>query len=148
MTEKNIEIPVKGNGTILRQTENYIREKFSNSVILRFGGLIGPDRNPAKYFAGRNNIPGGKNPVNLVHLDDCIDICNVLIEDKFIPGIYNVCSPEHPTRAEFYTHSAEVLQLEKPEFQDNITPYKIVSPELLVNTFNYAFKFNSPMQMI
>lgn len=148
VTEDNQKIPEKGNGAVLRQTEEYIRSNYTDCVILRFGGLIGPDRNPAKYFAGRKNIPGGKNPVNLVHLDDCVGVTKKIIEDKFIPGVYNVCSPAHPEKALFYTKSAERLGLEIPEFEDNLTSYKIVSPEHLIKTINYTFLYPSPIDMI
>jgi len=42
------------------------------TTVIRLAGLIGPGRNPARFFAGKTNIPNGNAPVNLIHLDDCI----------------------------------------------------------------------------
>lgn len=146
--ETNDLVPETGNGKILRQTEKLIREKFSSAVILRFGGLIGPDRNPAKYFAGRTNIPGGLNKVNLIHLDDCIGIIQLFVENANYSGIFNCVSPEHTTKEKFYTLASQKLALPLPEFQRNHTPGKIVDVKKLQQVTGYKFKYKNPLEML
>ena len=42
------------------------------SVILRLSGLVGPNRNPAKFLAGKKNVANPTQKVNLVHQYDVI----------------------------------------------------------------------------
>jgi hypothetical protein len=44
------------------------------TTVLRFGGLIGEDRNPFKFIAGRENMDNPDAPINLIHQADCIGI--------------------------------------------------------------------------
>ncbi|RZL52644.1 MAG: SDR family NAD(P)-dependent oxidoreductase, partial [Pedobacter sp.] len=55
-------------GRELLAAENILKENNSfNSTIIRFAGLIGPDRNLAKHFAGKSEIANGLAPINLIH---------------------------------------------------------------------------------
>lgn len=138
----------EGNGKILADTEKYLTDEFENSVILRCGGLVGPDRYPGRFFAGKINIPGGNEHINLVHLEDCINVINEVIKQPEIKGIYNLCSPDHPLKKEFYTKAAEVAGMNLPQFYDSISNDKIVDVKKLVNDLNYKFIYKSPFDMI
>jgi nucleoside-diphosphate-sugar epimerase len=50
------------------------------TTILRFGGLIGEDRNPIRFLAGRENLENPDAPINLIHQTDCIGIILRIIE--------------------------------------------------------------------
>ena len=57
----------------------FTNEKGFQTTIIRFGGLIGPDRHPVTMLSGREQLSNGNHPINLIHLDDCIHlIMNVL----------------------------------------------------------------------
>ena len=48
--------------------------KNKNNTILRFGGLIGEERNPLKYLIQKEEILNSDAPINYIHLKDCIGI--------------------------------------------------------------------------
>ncbi len=77
-------------------------------TILRLAGLIGENRHPVKYFLNKQDIPNGLAPINLIQLTDVIQAFLIVIQDKKINSIYNICSPQHPTRMDYY---GEVSQL-------------------------------------
>lgn len=82
---------------VLKATRTFI------TTIIRFAGLIGPERNLAKHFAGRTDIANGSAPINLIHLTDCIGITKAIIEQKAFGNIYHGVTPSHPSKKDFYT---------------------------------------------
>ncbi len=94
--------------------------------ILRLGGLIGKNRHPIHYLSGKSNLSGANQPVNLVHLNDCILAIQLLLETPQKQRIYHLCSPLHPTRAEYYGEIAKQLQLPPPHFLPDNQPMKRV----------------------
>ena len=77
------------------------------TTILRFSGLVGPGRHPGRFFAGKKNIPNGKAPVNLIHLQDCIDLTLLILRKEAFGYTFNAAAPHHPQRQEFYTTAAQ-----------------------------------------
>ena len=140
--------PDRDSGKALVLTEGLLRAELSfSTTILRFGGLIGPGRQPGKFLSGRKNVSGGNSKVNLIHLDDCIEIIVQIIQKNIWREIFNSCADKHPTRKELYTKAAEELKIEPPEFSDDEEEYKIVSSEKLKNVLNYEFKYPDPLKM-
>lgn len=141
--------PETASGKALVKVEDYLRtETDFNVTIIRFGGLIGEDRNPAHFFAGRKNIPGGNTPVNLIYQKDCIGIIKSVIENDIWGETINGVCPYHPTKKEFYSKAAATLNLVWPEFDDEIVPYKIVSSTKVETFLKYEFIFPDPLMMI
>jgi nucleoside-diphosphate-sugar epimerase len=130
----------------LIQVENLLKSLPQNVTILRCGGLMGGERIPAKYFAGKT-INTGKIPVNYVHQDDVIQIITMILEKDFWNETFNVVAPKHPVREEVYLKNCEDLGFEKPIFEKSIEPipYKIISPQKLILRTGYAFKFSNPL---
>jgi len=87
------------------------------TTILRFGGLIGADRHPIKFLAGRKNVENPDAAVNLINQNDCIGIIEKIIELEKWNEIFNAAAPSHPTRKEYYTQKATALNLPFPEFE-------------------------------
>lgn len=104
--------------TLLKQHQGF------TTTIIRFGGLIGPDRNLAKHFAGRVEIPNGLAPINLIHLDDCIGLTKAILSENAFGVTYHGVSPAHPTRAEFYTQACLNSGFEKPQFITELLDWK------------------------
>ena len=75
VTERDEPKPETISGKQLRQVEElfFNSEEFKTTIV-RFGGLIGGSRQPAKYLASRKDLADGNAPVNLIHRDDCISI--------------------------------------------------------------------------
>jgi nucleoside-diphosphate-sugar epimerase len=110
------------------------------ATILRFGGLIGPDRNPGRFLSGKKDVAGGSNPVNIIHQQDCIAIIKKIINDNIWGEVFNACSDRHPTKKEYYSEESTKLNLEPPHFLANDhSPFKIVSNEKLKRMLNYQF---------
>ena len=76
-------------------------------TILRLAGLIGENRHPVKYFLNKQDIPNGLAPVNLIQLTDVIQAFLTVIQEKKVNQIYNICSPQHPTRMDYYGEIAQ-----------------------------------------
>lgn len=128
-------------GKALLAAEEVFREnnKFVTTII-RFAGLIGPGRNLGKFFAGRNEVPNGKAPVNLIALQDCIGICLQLLKTKAFGGIYHAVMPQHPTRNEFYTALCEASGMEKPIFKEELLSWKEINSVNVANKLAYTFE--------
>ncbi len=148
LTEEDETNPETDSGKALFISENLLKKEDGfETTIVRFGGLIGKDRNPAKYFAGRKNISGGDIPVNLIYLDDCLEIIYQIIDKNIWGTAFNACADEHPARSEFYTLAAGKLNLEKPMFiKGEKNSFKIINSNKLKNTLDYKFKFPDPMK--
>lgn len=121
----------------LKQQESWIQEHFNHWTILRFGGLIGPDRHPGKHLSGRKNLAGRLSPVNLIHLDDCIGVTKTIIAKNIQNEIFNVVSSEHPTREKYYTDYCLKHGLPLPEFDlKDHTVTEVVSNEKLLSIYS------------
>jgi hypothetical protein len=150
VTEQDAGIDSSGMGQIILDAEKIVSETNEiKSTILRFSGLFGPGRNPGRFFAGKSHLKGGGDPVNYIHLDDCLNIMCKVIEHNVWGEIFNASSDEHPTKKHFYTTAAELSNLKPPEFEDeHTTAYKIIDSSALKNKLNYEFKYSNPLDAL
>ena len=119
--------PETASGKVVLAAEQILKSlRPSSFTIIRFAGLIGPDRNPGRFFAGRKDIPNGLAPVNMIYQKDAVAIACAIVEEKAFCKIYNACAANHPTKIDFYTRAALSLGLEKPIFLKEKTSFKIV----------------------
>jgi nucleoside-diphosphate-sugar epimerase len=109
------------------------------TTVLRFGGLIGGDRHPGKFLAGKSGIGGRKHPVNLIHQVDCVKIIRQIIQEKIWNEVFNACCDVHLTREEFYASAAKNLKLESPVFKDDSSFSKIVNSDKLKAVLHFEF---------
>jgi nucleoside-diphosphate-sugar epimerase len=131
--------PISKVGKILMTAENIVKNSGLNWIIIRSAGLIGSNRDPGKWFAGKSNIPNGLSPVNLIHLDDCIEILKRIISFEIQNDVFNLCTDSHPSRMDFYTSQSKRLGLELPQFIEEVGRYKVVSNQKIKKTLNYQF---------
>lgn len=125
--------------------EKCVLEAKIPAYVLRFGGLTGGNRLLAKHFAGKTNLKNGNFPVNLVHLDDAISIlCSFLLTD-FETGVFNICSPIHPSKKELYTNDCRRFNLPLPGYSDDENSGKKIFVKKLLDTTGYQFKFPDPL---
>ncbi|MFN1835040.1 SDR family oxidoreductase [Balneola sp. MJW-20] len=144
VTEKDAVPDAEADNVILKG-EGVIKAQLKEAVILRFGGLYGPDRHPVKYLAGRKELKDGDAPVNLVHSDDIIRICAEIIKQEVRAGVFNVCADLHPSRKVLYTSIARKRGLSVPEFEDGGSDEKRVSNQKIKETLGYKFLHPDPM---
>ncbi|PYB08901.1 NAD-dependent epimerase/dehydratase family protein, partial [Serratia marcescens] len=73
--------PVSPSGRVLAELERWLHELPNTSVdILRLAGLVGVDRHPGRFLAGKLDVKGGAQGVNLVHQDDVIAAIQLLLK--------------------------------------------------------------------
>jgi nucleoside-diphosphate-sugar epimerase len=133
--------PDTESGKQLLEVENLLlHNNHFSTVIIRFGGLIGNDRQPVKHLAGRLNLENPDAPINLIHQTDCIAVIEKIILKNSFGEIYNAVAPFHPTRKEYYTAKARTYNLSVPHFDENkISKGKIISAKKIVATTNHYF---------
>ncbi len=139
--ENSPAIPVTESGKQLLEIEQLLlANTHFKTTILRFGGLIGPDRNPARFLAGKENVPNPDAPVNLIHLDDCIGIIKKIITNAVWNEVLNAVTPFHPSRKDYYTQKALEENLIPPTFNHEIpSAGKTIVSEKLVRLLDYTF---------
>lgn len=144
--ETETEQPIKESGKALLEVEQLLRQQpnFTTSII-RFGGLIGPERHPGKFLAGKQNIANGEAPVNLIHRDDCIALIWEIINQDVWGETFNACADNHPSRSIFYTAAAQHLKLELPSFARDQAKFKIINSDKIKERLKYSFKFPDPL---
>ena len=140
ITELSSPEPDTASGMVMLEAEKLLTAQSAfTTTVLRFGGLIGPGRNPGRFFAGKQEVPNGQAPVNLVHLTDCINFTVSLIKTAAFGTIYNVCSTDHPSRQDFYMKAAEVSGLPIPGFVNELLQWKRVSTHHIAPNFHYQY---------
>ncbi|WP_419768638.1 hypothetical protein [Arcobacter sp.] len=134
----------------LIEIENLFKKTNLKITILRFGGLIGYGRNPAKFFPNGKVVKDANTPVNMIHRDDCISIIGNVIKQDIFDETFNCAAPSHPTKKEFYTYCAKVSGLPVPTFDSgkNESNKKIVKSDLLVSKLNYKFIHDDLMKIV
>lgn len=111
------------------------------STVVRLGGLIGPDRAPGRFLAGRLGLDQGNAPVNLVHLSDVVGVLSCIIERGAWGHTFNVCANQHPRRRDFYPAAAQHLNLTAPTFKDEQgVSGKTIDSSLVRSIVPYKFK--------
>lgn len=131
----------------LIQVENLLKNALGDNVtILRCGGLMGAERIPAKYFAGKT-INTGAIPVNYVHQEDAVGVVTTILEKGIFGETFNVVSPEHPVRKEVYLKNCAELGFTEPIFIEPETtiPYKVIDATKLLNKTGYKFRYANPL---
>ena len=110
------------------------------TTIVRFGGLIGYNRNPAHFFKNGKVINKPESKVNLIHRDDCINILDRIIGLNAWGKTYNGCADTHPTKKEFYTYACQMSKLPIPNCADDNDPsYKVILNTKVKQELNYRF---------
>jgi nucleoside-diphosphate-sugar epimerase len=114
------------------------------TTIVRFGGLIGEDRHPIPFLAGKKNLENPKAAINLIHQQDCIGIILRIIchtEPVEVWGeAFNAVAPFHPSREDYYTQKAIDFGLEPPEFNfESPTFGKTILSTKVETVLGYSF---------
>ena len=142
--------PEKKSGCAVLGAEKILQKHLLKKIcILRFSGLIGGERMPAKFLAGKRNLKGGNAPVNLIHREDCIGLILQIIAKDFFGEVVNGCSDEHPLRKNFYTKAAENLSLPMPIFTpEQNANFKWVDNTKSKELLGYVYKHPDPSKLI
>lgn len=141
VTEETKPHPETESGKQLVLAEQLLQSNSNfKTTILRFGGLIGEDRHPIHFLAGRTNLENPEAPINLIHQDDCIGIILEILGKNSWNETFNAVTPFHPSRKEYYTQKAKDLNLVPPEFNyENPTFGKTILNSKVENVLGYTF---------
>ena len=136
--------PDTASGNILFKAEELFRQQtVFAAAIIRFGGLIGPGREPGRFFAGKKAIPNGLAPVNLIHQDDCVGITLAVIDKDAFGYTLNASTLHHPPKFEFYTKAAEKAGFEQPQFLRELKEWKIITSLLTNKVLAYEYQIKN-----
>ena len=147
VTEEDAVDPEALSGQALLLVEEMLmQESGFQTTVLRFGGLIGYDRNPEKYLSSMKEIVNPDQPMNFIHRDDCIKIILEIIRLQQWGEVFNACSPVHPLRRDYYSKAAEEHSMPLPPFANSDEPalYKIVNSAKLISALHYQFLYPDP----
>ncbi len=127
--------------TPLLQIENLFKAiPHVGTTILRMAGLIGPKRHPGRFFNNGKTLPNPNAPVNMIHLDDCVEIISAVIKQQHWNAVFNCCDDDHPSRQDFYCRAAKDLGLGMPTLGRNDERLgKIIDNTAMKKTLNYEF---------
>ena len=141
VTEATTPIPTSEAGKQLLQCESLFKQLSRAKVtIVRFAGLIGPDRHPIQQLSGRTQLKDGHAPVNLIHLTDCLGILGLIIRGEHWQLTLNAVYPHHPTKEAYYTAQAQERNLPPPQYAPNeVGGHKTVGTmqPLLLNRYDF-----------
>jgi nucleoside-diphosphate-sugar epimerase len=116
------------------------------TTVIRFGGLLGDDRHPIKFLAGRTNVENPDAPVNMIEREDCIGIIEKILKQVQHDNwewnqTFNAVAPQHPTRKAYYHKKAKIFNLPLPTFaEDSESKGKIISSEKIETILGYSFQ--------
>ena len=134
--------PDSESGKQLVESEKILQSNSNfKTTILRFGGLIGENRHPIKFLAGKINIENPNAPINLIHQEDCIGIITSIIKHEIFGETFNAVAPFHPTRKEYYIQKAITNGLPLPEFDESKPSVgKLILSTKIEEVLGYTFK--------
>lgn len=146
ITETSTPQPDTESGKQLLQSEQLLQSNANfKTTILRFGGLIGTNRHPIHFLAGRQNLENPNEPINLIHQLDCIGIICKVIEKESWMEMFNAVAPFHPSRKEYYTKKAIELNLDSPEFNHELpSKGKTILSDKVEKVLDYQFIITQP----
>lgn len=141
-SKQNLDETAKVSGGV-SEIEELVRQH-PKHLIFRLGGLAGPNRPIVNLLQKRGQINGYNAPTNLLHLDDaCSFITEGIIKQK--TGVFNLCSPDHPTKQEVYNHWNKRLGYPLLPMGEPSKTIKTVSSKKLSDQFETTFQFCNPM---
>lgn len=141
--------PTTASGRALEAAEAAVRSHYGEAAtILRLAGLIGPGRHPGRWFAGKSDLAGGNEPVNLVHLTDVIGLIEAVLRQGAWGHTLNICADEHPRRAVFYTAATRALGLPVPTFatEHEEVKRKRIDNNRAKSLLKYQYYYSDPLQ--
>lgn len=142
--------PVSPAGISLVEMENWLHQLPGIAVdTLRLAGLVGPSRHPGRFLAGKTDLPGGDQGVNLVHQADVISAIQLLLQLPRAGHRYNLCAPLHPAKRDYYPAMARELGLVEPQYRPtgDETAGKLVDGSLICRELGFEYQYPDPARM-
>jgi nucleoside-diphosphate-sugar epimerase len=134
-----------GSPGIFRAEQILQTERSYDLTIIRFGGLLGVDRIPGRYFSGKSNV-AGDSPVNYIHQDDAVRLSAWIIENNLWNETFNGVTPMHPLRRDVYEKNSQELGFAPPVSYapEGEAAWKEISGDKIIST-GFEFQFPDPL---
>ena len=140
ITEETPTLPITESGKQLLLCEEMLLTSPSfKTTVLRFGGLIGPQRHPIYSLAKHAFIDNPNGIINFIHLEDCLQCLQAILEKQYQSGVFNAVCPYYPTRENYYTTIAKTAGVQLPPFIEKTTNKRRILPTKIQNTLNVKF---------
>ena len=149
ITEETKPNPDSESGKQLAIAETLLQSNsYFKTTVIRFGGLLGDDRHPVKFLAGKTNVENPDAPVNLIQREDCIGIIEAILKHSETSEqqdnwgeTFNAVAPQHPTRKAYYQNKAQILNLPLPTFAEHSeSKGKMISSKKVETILGYSFQ--------
>lgn len=126
---------------LLLEAENRVLENQQNKVV-RLAGLIGPKRHPGRFVAGKVLNSSANERVNMIHQSDAsAAIMHLLEKWDEAQSIYNLVTPDHPTKQAFYRAACAQLAATAPCFETDDVIERIIDGQAIEALgFNYCYQ--------
>lgn len=131
----------------LIQAEQLLINTFKERLtIIRFGGLLGYERIPGKYYSGKN-LSQHQQKVNYIHRDDAVGIIQAVIKQGKWSIILNGTTPKHPTKKEVFLKNAKDFDFEAPNFENTEQELtnRIIDSRKIEHILDYSFIYPDPL---
>lgn len=133
-----------GNKALLAAEMFLSKDKAFDLTIIRYGGLLGMDRIPGRYFSGKENVDGNA-PVNYIHQKDAVMLAAWIMEKGLWNETFNGVAPMHPTRREVFEKNAWDFGFAPPKsYSSEPKPWKEIASDKILAT-GFRFKFPDPL---
>jgi len=131
----------------LIQAEQLLLNTFYDRLtIVRFGGLLGYDRIPGKYYSGKK-LGQHQQKVNYIHRDDAVGIIATILNKEKWSLILNGTAPKHPTKKEVFEKNAHDFGFAPPIFENKAQdlPNRIIESNKIERILDYSFIYPDPL---
>ncbi|MCG8709031.1 SDR family oxidoreductase [Brenneria sp. 4F2] len=142
--------PITVAGKVLTSVEQWLQHLPETSVdILRLAGLVGIDRHPGRFLAGKTGLSGATHGVNLVHQEDVLAAIQLLLKLPSGGHLYNLCAPQHPAKQDYYSVQAQRLNLTPPQFvaDKDETAGRVVDGQRICRELGFDYQYPDPNTM-
>ncbi len=102
-------------------------------IVLRVGGIYGPDRLPIKRLQRQEPVlePQQSPYSNRIHIDDLVTILLAAIEKGQADRVYNTCDDSPSTMSDYFFAVADSVGLARPPTVDMQQAALVMSPAML-----------------
>lgn len=142
ITEESKPNPNTESGKQLLKVEELLQNNTNfKTTIVRFAGLFGIDRHPAKQLSGKTDLKNPEAPVNLIHLLDAVNILSKIIGNDVLGETFNASTTPHPTKQSYYSSVCRSMNLPVPTYDfRQKSKGKIILSNKLEHVLNYQFQ--------
>lgn len=131
-------IPDSDKGLELLEVEKTLSQTIKSFTVIRFGGLFGPNRNPANFIKSATQLEENTT-TNLIHLHDAINLSFHTITQNS-PKVINGVHPHHPDKFSFYKKAYAMAGKDFPFNSPVTTTERIIEMNTSIEGFEFREK--------